>query len=56
VITEEAQIGLLLAFIGGPTRRTILASHEEWLRALKMLAERANKTANAGREFHPLSL
>ena len=40
VITEEAQRGLLLAFIGGRTRRTLLTSHEEWLRALKMLAEK----------------
>ncbi len=40
VITEEAQRGLLLAFIGGRTRRTLLTSHEEWLRALKVLAEK----------------
>jgi hypothetical protein len=40
VITEEAQRGLLLAFIGGRTRRTLLTSHEEWLRALKGLAEK----------------
>jgi hypothetical protein len=31
---------LLLAFIGGRTRRTLLTSHEEWLRALKVLAEK----------------
>jgi hypothetical protein len=41
VITEEAQRGLLLAFIGGRTRRTLLTSHEEWLRALKVLAEKS---------------
>jgi hypothetical protein len=40
VITEEAQRGVLLAFIGGRTRRTLLTSHEEWLRALKVLAEK----------------
>jgi hypothetical protein len=40
VITEEAQRGLLLAFIGGRTRRTLLRSHEKWLRALKVLAEK----------------
>ncbi len=39
VITEEAQRGLLLAVIGRRTRRILLASHEEWLRALKELAE-----------------
>jgi hypothetical protein len=39
VITEEAQRGLLLLFIGARTRGTLLASHEEWLRALKALAE-----------------
>lgn len=39
VITEEAQRGLLLSIIGGRTRRRLLASHEEWLRALKELAE-----------------
>jgi hypothetical protein len=39
VITEEAQRGLLLFFIGARTRGTLLASHEEWLRALKALAE-----------------
>jgi hypothetical protein len=41
VITEEAQRGLLLAFIGGRTQRTLLTSHEEWLRALKVLAEKS---------------
>lgn len=39
VITEEAQKGLLLAIIGGQTRRRLLACHEDWLRALKSLAE-----------------
>jgi hypothetical protein len=39
VITEEARSGLLLALIGRRMRRTLLTSHEEWLRALKLLAE-----------------
>ena len=39
VITEEAQKGLLLAVVGGRTRRNLLESHEEWLRGLKDLAE-----------------
>jgi hypothetical protein len=37
VVTEEAQRGLLLFFIGGRTRGTLLNSHQEWLRALKAL-------------------
>ncbi|WP_375382828.1 SRPBCC domain-containing protein [uncultured Sphingomonas sp.] len=40
VVTEEAQKGLLLALIGGRTRKTLLKCHGEWLRALKELAER----------------
>jgi uncharacterized membrane protein len=39
VVTEEAQRGLLLFFIGARTRGTLLNSHQEWLRALKALAE-----------------
>lgn len=39
VVTEEAQHGLLLWIIGRRTRRTLLKSHEEWLRALKTMAE-----------------
>jgi hypothetical protein len=39
IITEEAQKGLLLRLIGARTRRTLTTSHEEWLRALKALAE-----------------
>jgi hypothetical protein len=39
VITEEAQKGLLLALVGGRTRRRLLAAHETWLRSLKRLAE-----------------
>ena len=39
VITEETQKGWLLRLIGRRTRKTLLASHEEWLRALKALAE-----------------
>lgn len=39
VITEEAQKGLLLFFLRSRTRGTLLTSHEEWLRALKALAE-----------------
>ena len=39
VITEETQKGWPLRIIGGRTRKTLLASHEEWLRALKALAE-----------------
>jgi len=41
VITEEAQKGLLLAFIGARTQHRLLTSHEEWLRALKALAEKS---------------
>jgi hypothetical protein len=39
VITEEAQRGLLPALLGARTRRMLLTSHREWLRALKALAE-----------------
>ena len=39
VITEEAQRGLLLLLVGGRTRRTLLTSHDDWLRSLKALAE-----------------
>jgi len=39
VITEEAQRGLLLFFLGARTRGLLLTSHQEWLRALKELAE-----------------
>jgi len=41
VVTEEAQRGLLLAMIGRRTRKRLLTAHEEWLRALKVLAERS---------------
>jgi hypothetical protein len=40
VITEEAQKGILLRFLGGRTTKTLLTSHGEWLRALKALAEK----------------
>ncbi len=39
VITEEAQSGLLLRVLGPRTRRNLLSAHEDWLRALKELAE-----------------
>jgi hypothetical protein len=39
VVTAEAQKGLLLFFIGRRTRSTLLNSHQEWLLALKELAE-----------------
>jgi hypothetical protein len=39
VITEEAQKGFLLHLLGARTQRTLLTSHEEWLRALKVMAE-----------------
>jgi len=39
VVTEEAQRGLLLSIIGRRTRKRLLAAHDEWLRALKVLAE-----------------
>jgi hypothetical protein len=39
VITEETQKGLLLRLLGARTQRRLLTSHEEWLRALKALAE-----------------
>jgi hypothetical protein len=41
VVTEEAQKGLLLHLIGRRTRKTLLNSHQDWLNALKALAERA---------------
>jgi hypothetical protein len=39
VITEEAQWGWFLRIIGRRTRRTLLQSHEDWLVALRKLAE-----------------
>lgn len=39
VVTEESQRGLLLWIIGHRTRTRLLTAHEEWLRALKVLAE-----------------
>ena len=39
VITEEVQIGWLLFVVRSYIRRTLLTFHEEWLRALKELAE-----------------
>jgi hypothetical protein len=39
VISEETQKGFLLRLLGARTQRTLLTSHEEWLRALKALAE-----------------
>jgi hypothetical protein len=39
VITEEAQRGILSVLLGWHTRRVLLTSHQEWLRALKELAE-----------------
>jgi hypothetical protein len=41
VITEEAQWSMLLWLIGGRTQRTLLTSHEEWVQALKALAEKS---------------
>ncbi len=41
VVTEEAQRGLLLSMIGRRTRKRLLTVHDEWLRALKVLAERS---------------
>ena len=39
VITEEVQIGRLLVPMRSNIRRRLLGMHEEWLRALKELAE-----------------
>lgn len=39
VVTEEAQRGMFLIPLRSYTRRVLLASHQEWLRALKELAE-----------------
>jgi hypothetical protein len=39
VITEETQKGFLLRLVGARTRQRLLVAHEEWLRALKALAE-----------------
>jgi len=39
VVTEEGQWGWLLRIVGARTRRSLLTYHEEWLRALKALAE-----------------
>jgi hypothetical protein len=39
VVTEEAQRGLLLSILGARSRRSLLTVHEEWLQALKRLAE-----------------
>jgi hypothetical protein len=39
VITEEAQRGILSVVLGWRTRPLLLTSHQEWLRALKELAE-----------------
>jgi hypothetical protein len=39
VITEEAQKGLLLFFIGTRALNSLLNLHQEWLRALKELCE-----------------
>lgn len=39
VVTEEVQNGLLLILVGSRARENLLKSHEEWLRALKALAE-----------------
>jgi hypothetical protein len=41
VITEEAQWGMLLSLTGGRTQRTLLTSYEDWLQALKALAEKS---------------
>ena len=41
VISEEAQWGVVLSLIGGRTQRTLLTSHEDWLQALKALAEKS---------------
>jgi hypothetical protein len=41
VITEEAQWGTLLSLIGGRTQRRLLTSHEDWIQALKALAEKS---------------
>ncbi|GAM91708.1 hypothetical protein ANO11243_097610 [Dothideomycetidae sp. 11243] len=47
VVTEEAQQGLLLWFIANRVRKDLLKNHEEWLRALKRLAE--TESADHGR-------
>lgn len=39
VITEEAQKGFLLYLVRSRTMRLLSEAHEEWLRALKQLAE-----------------
>ena len=39
VVTEEAQKGLLLFLVRTRTRDRLLTSHQEWLKALKQLAE-----------------
>ena len=49
VVTEEAQKGLLLLFLGPYTRGVLLTSHAEWLRALKEQAEtRKSQSAPVG--------
>ena len=50
VVTEEAQRGLLLFFIGGRTRGTLLNSHQEWLRALKALSEARQSSKASARD------
>lgn len=51
VITEEAQRGLLLAFIGGRTRRTLSRRTKSGSARSRCWLKRA-RPANAGREFH----
>jgi len=41
LVTEESQRGLLLSIIGHRTRKRLLTAHDEWLRALKVLAEKS---------------
>ena len=40
VVTEEVQNGLLLLLVGNRIRDTLLDAHQEWLDALKRLAEK----------------
>jgi hypothetical protein len=45
VITEESQKGLLLLLRRSQMRTRLLASHEEWVRSLKEIAEMRQSTA-----------
>lgn len=45
VTTEEVQRGLLLFFISGRMRNTLLRCHQDWLESLRALAEEAHRCA-----------